>query len=752
MSLYSSLTQVLAPFAAKINGLLTGWDGTRYSTPGEAVRQQISDLHVLIGDVPGTAIQASAVAYGDSDVGTELANVNGRLQEQADDISELQERKTDGLTNDIKNAILACFRSIPISNTLYEELYIALYPPVSLTSISAVYTQSGRIEETNELSDLIKDLVVTAHWDDGTRTAIGSAQYTLSGTLVSGTSTITVSYGGKTTTFDVVVTGLEWHTAELSDFAYSQVNSARAFVRGYNNSEEPSLLIPNELDGSPVEINCDWPNANFDAAGALENLKLSPTTFGKININSTNNTFKRFYGEGGAISNLTINSDALVVVDLENCDNLSGVVIHSSSLKKLPKITSTKITSISDAFSRCSSLTDESDFVIPPNCVDINQAFRNCMNLEKAPVFDHVFTRYGVVLDGTNVKNVTITSLEFNPHFEMFGTIADGATYRGEPFKYWVYLNSAFYKWYRNFELKGGRDINTNVVELLDNNVNLKRIVFYGDSYLNYETKGAPNPQHGMIVPYLGLATEDQQVELCNYAVGGASSGTEQEQFNRHADRYDLPTVIWLGQNDRGVSYTEATVKNIREMTDQLTGDYIVLGLLEYNWEGGGRSQALKEAFGDHYYDPREYLMANCWDIIGKTPTAEEAEQIANNQMPLLFFGTEAVPHPRVWACQIVSKMLYDIFLARGWITNNDATAFGKNTRTNISATALTVSVGNTATLTASAANDESITWVSTDDSIATVADGVVTGVSAGECYVVARAGYFSKFCTVTVS
>lgn len=80
MSLYSSLTQVLAPFAAKINGLLTGWDGTRYQTPGEAVRQQITDLHVLIGDTPGTAIQASAIAYGESDVDTALDDVNGRLQ------------------------------------------------------------------------------------------------------------------------------------------------------------------------------------------------------------------------------------------------------------------------------------------------------------------------------------------------------------------------------------------------------------------------------------------------------------------------------------------------------------------------------------------------------------------------------------------------------------------------------------------------------------------------------------------------
>ena len=88
MSLYSSLTQVLAPFAAKINGLLTGWDGTRYNTPGEAVRQQIADLHVLIGDTPGTAIQASSVAYNDSNVAAELTAVNGRLREQQGIIAE----------------------------------------------------------------------------------------------------------------------------------------------------------------------------------------------------------------------------------------------------------------------------------------------------------------------------------------------------------------------------------------------------------------------------------------------------------------------------------------------------------------------------------------------------------------------------------------------------------------------------------------------------------------------------------------
>jgi hypothetical protein len=81
MSLYSSLTQVLAPFAAKINGLLTGWDGTKYKTPGEAVRRQITDLHVLIGDVPGEAIAGSAVSYDGTSSDLSATNLQAAVDE-----------------------------------------------------------------------------------------------------------------------------------------------------------------------------------------------------------------------------------------------------------------------------------------------------------------------------------------------------------------------------------------------------------------------------------------------------------------------------------------------------------------------------------------------------------------------------------------------------------------------------------------------------------------------------------------------
>lgn len=79
-----------------------------------------------------------------------------------------------------------------------------------LVSIDATYTQVGMVYDTDTLDSLKEDLVVTATWDNSTVTTVPSTDYTLSGTLVEGTSTITVSYGGKTDTFNVTVSSRNW--------------------------------------------------------------------------------------------------------------------------------------------------------------------------------------------------------------------------------------------------------------------------------------------------------------------------------------------------------------------------------------------------------------------------------------------------------------------------------------------------------------------------------------------------------------
>lgn len=116
----------------------------------------------------------------------------------------------DALTTDIKDALLQIASKVAYiddqGQTYYDDLYDALYPPAppaTLLSISAVYTQSGTVYNTDTLDSLRPDLVVTASYDDGTTQTVTT--YTLSGTLEIGNSTVTVSYNGKTTTFTVLV-------------------------------------------------------------------------------------------------------------------------------------------------------------------------------------------------------------------------------------------------------------------------------------------------------------------------------------------------------------------------------------------------------------------------------------------------------------------------------------------------------------------------------------------------------------------
>ena len=72
-----------------------------------------------------------------------------------------------------------------------------------------------------------------------------------------------------------------------------------------------------------------------------------------------------------------------------------------------------------------------------------------------------------------------------------------------------------------------------------------------------------------------------------------------------------------------------------------------------------------------------------------------------------------------------------------------------------ISATSLTIDLGKTGFLSAkvspSNATDKTITWSSSNTSVATVSDGTVTAVAVGEATITASAGGKSATCLVTV-
>lgn len=120
-------------------------------------------------------------------------------------ISAIQNLGGDGLTNEVKQALLQIGQKVAYiddqGQQYYNELMAALYP---VDSITAVFTQgSAVIYDTDSLDTLKQYLVVTANYSDGSSETV--TNYTLSGTLTAGTSTITVTYGNKTDIFSVTV-------------------------------------------------------------------------------------------------------------------------------------------------------------------------------------------------------------------------------------------------------------------------------------------------------------------------------------------------------------------------------------------------------------------------------------------------------------------------------------------------------------------------------------------------------------------
>lgn len=123
--------------------------------------------------------------------------------------AEIAAPKKQVLSDELKAALLTIAEKASYSDThgqdYYDALYAALYPPAELLSITASFAQGSHVVyDSDTLESLKPYLTVTGAYDDGTSKTL--TNYTLSGTLAEGTSTITVTAGGKTATFTVSVT------------------------------------------------------------------------------------------------------------------------------------------------------------------------------------------------------------------------------------------------------------------------------------------------------------------------------------------------------------------------------------------------------------------------------------------------------------------------------------------------------------------------------------------------------------------
>lgn len=135
------------------------------------------------------------------------AAVAAQIQDVVDDYLTDHPAMTGMFTNAAKNSLIALLEKVAYIDGNGQQYLNELITNLAatVTSISAVFTQGvNTVYNTDSLETLKQYLVVTATYSDGTSGEINN--YTLSGSLTPGTSTITATYNGQSDTFNVTVT------------------------------------------------------------------------------------------------------------------------------------------------------------------------------------------------------------------------------------------------------------------------------------------------------------------------------------------------------------------------------------------------------------------------------------------------------------------------------------------------------------------------------------------------------------------
>ncbi len=166
----------------------------------------------------------------------------------------------------------------------YDALDAALNAK-ALLSITAVYTQSVTVYDTDSLDSLKSDLVVTAYYDDGTSADVTSASV-LSGTLTEGTSTITATYQEKTATFNVTVTHYELEY--ITDGLIHRWDGIQNTANGHDSSAATWKDLIGTYDLELVSTSAlTWNNDSLSFSGATDSYARSATGNIESAVNKT---------------------------------------------------------------------------------------------------------------------------------------------------------------------------------------------------------------------------------------------------------------------------------------------------------------------------------------------------------------------------------------------------------------------------------------------------------------------------------
>ena len=104
--------------------------------------------------------------------------------------------------------------------------------------------------------------------------------------------------------------------------------------------------------------------------------------------------------------------------------------------------------------------------------------------------------------------------------------------------------------------------------------------------------------------------------------------------FNGHKIIGDI-TVIWVGTNGLGSNSVEERISYIRSMLTRAGKKYVIMGISVGNDSNrAADDEAMRLAFGNHFFPTRKMLVNNGLDVVGLTPTEQDAADIASGTVP----------------------------------------------------------------------------------------------------------------------
>lgn len=204
----------------------------------------------------------------------------------------------------------------------------------TVTSLTCTYKRSKNIFDTDQIDELREGMTVIAYYSDNVTEELDSSAYSLSGTLTSPKCNITVSYGGKSRTLEILVTP---GTTILNGIVYDFFQGANVFYE----SSSLDLLRPHLTvyalysDGSKNVI------TGYTLSGTMQvgTSKITISYSGKtiwfnVNVLEDNSIVKQYKLSDGTLNQLVKGSistrSGIPIIDLSGYYN---VITTSTGLR-----------------------------------------------------------------------------------------------------------------------------------------------------------------------------------------------------------------------------------------------------------------------------------------------------------------------------------------------------------------------------------------------------------------------------------